>query len=322
MRRKMEVKRYTPADNVNTNNVVNVQEEDHIKEIVCDENSPIMTPTVVINTDVILTTSNKQIILSSLNDDESLLPNIEEMEHLNICEIVDRENCAQMSTWNEMFFRSKKKLSVISEIVTKEERLYKILPLKTDIFNAFKLTPLNKVKVVIFGQDPYTKMFSPRLPVAVGLAFSVRRGDSIPPSLRNIYKELQTDIKGFVIPNHGDISCWCDQGVLLLNTCLTLRLEESNSHKELWIPFVVEAIKVVIETNPSCIFLLWGAKAQKLEQHIGSKNIKLLAPHPAASCYGKAAIIPGRSFFGCKHFSQVNTILEEKGIPTIDWTVR
>ncbi|MBC7915112.1 MAG: uracil-DNA glycosylase [Pyrinomonadaceae bacterium] len=177
------------------------------------------------------------------------------------------------------------------------------------IFNSFTHTPFNRVKVVIIGQDPY---HGPNQ--AHGLAFSVQRGIAIPPSLRNIYKELQNDIPGFIIPVHGELTKWADEGVLLLNATLTVRANEAGSHqKKGWEEFTDRAIKVLAEQQQGLVFLLWGKYAQSKAALIDDKKHFILkAPHPSPLAQG---------FIGCRHFSKTNEILEKSGKICIDWHI-
>lgn len=180
-----------------------------------------------------------------------------------------------------------------------------------NIFNAFVATPYEKVKVVIIGQDPYHQKNQ-----AHGMCFSVQKGVRIPASLRNIYKELNTDL-GCYIPNNGYLMSWAKQGVLLINTILTVRESRPLSHKGYgWEQFTDRVInKLNCSKNP-IIFLAWGASAKKKCEMITSKNhIVLEAPHPSPlSAY--------HGFFNCKHFSKVNEILISRGESPIDWQIK
>ena len=179
------------------------------------------------------------------------------------------------------------------------------------IFNAFNRTPYDRVRVVILGQDPYHQPGQ-----AMGLSFSVPRGVRIPPSLQNIYKELARSIPGFTIPNHGDLSAWADQGVLLLNTVLTVRAGQAHSHASLgWEQFTDRVIAQLNEYREHIVFMLWGSHAQKKGAFIDRRrHLVLSSPHPSPlSAY--------RGFFGCKHFSQANAYLAAHGTAVIDWQV-
>ena len=194
--------------------------------------------------------------------------------------------------------------------VLNEYRTRKIFPDSEDIFNAFHFTPLENVKVVILGQDPYHNDSQ-----AHGLSFSVKKGIDIPPSLVNIYKELHDDL-GCEIPNHGYLKKWADQGVLLLNTVLTVRAHEAFSHRGIgWEEFTDAAIRILNNEDRPIVFLLWGKPAQEKAKMLNNpKHLILKAPHPSPlSAY--------RGFFGCKHFSQCNDFLAAHGIEPIDWQI-
>jgi len=184
-----------------------------------------------------------------------------------------------------------------------------IYPPQADVFNAFKLTELNQVKVVILGQDPY---HGPNQ--AHGLSFSVQPGVAVPPSLMNMYKELVTDIPGFERPNHGFLQSWAEQGVLLLNTVLTVENGQAHSHANLgWETFTDRVIAALNEHCQGVVFLLWGAHAQKKGRIIDKqRHVILAAPHPSP-------LSAHRGFLGCKHFSQANAHLVAQGLSPIDW---
>ena len=186
-----------------------------------------------------------------------------------------------------------------------------IYPPAEDIFNAFHFTPLSKVKVMILGQDPYHNENQ-----AHGLSFSVLPTQKdIPPSLVNIYQELHDDL-GCYIPNTGYLKKWADQGVLLLNTVLTVRAHQANSHQgKGWEQFTDAVIEAVNAQDRPIVYLLWGRPAQsKIPMLTNSKHLILKAPHPSPlSAY--------RGFFGCRHFSQANAFLEKNGIEPIDWQI-
>lgn len=188
-------------------------------------------------------------------------------------------------------------------------------PLRENLFRAYDLTPLNRVRVVILGQDPYYTTANDGFPRAQGLAFSVRKQDQpVPPSLRNIYKEIANVCPDFVIPDHGNLEGWAKQGVLLLNSCLTVTPNQAASHGSIWQGLVVKTIKAVIDNNPYAIFVLWGAHAQGFEKSIHGKTPTLKASHPSPlSAY--------KGFFGCGHFRIINERLTELGQIPIDWQV-
>ena len=194
--------------------------------------------------------------------------------------------------------------------VNEEYRTRQIFPPANDIFNAFHLTPLKDVKVVILGQDPYHNFNQ-----AHGLCFSVKKGVQVPPSLVNIYKELQDDL-GCTIPNHGCLTKWAEQGVLMLNTVLTVRAHQANSHKEIgWEQFTDAAIKVLAGQDRPMVFILWGRPAQRKKEMIHNpKHLVLMSAHPSPlSAY--------RGFFGSHPFSRTNEYLEENGLAPIDWQI-
>lgn len=185
-----------------------------------------------------------------------------------------------------------------------------IYPNREDIFNALQLTPFHKVKVVLLGQDPYHGPGQ-----AHGLSFSVQRGVKIPPSLRNIFKELHDDL-GIPIPEHGYLKSWAEQGVLLLNTVLTVRAGEANSHQgKGWETFTDHIISCLNTREEPVIFLLWGKPAEKKRALIDeSRHVILSTSHPSP-------LSAHRGFFGSKPFSNVNRILKEWNKEPIDWTI-
>ncbi|HBY38592.1 uracil-DNA glycosylase [Marisediminitalea sp.] len=186
-----------------------------------------------------------------------------------------------------------------------------IYPPASEVFNALTLTPLDNVKVVILGQDPYHGPGQ-----AHGLCFSVQSGVKTPPSLVNIYKELAQDIEGFHIPEHGNLTAWAEQGVLLLNTVLTVEQGKAHSHAKWgWETFTDAVIKSVNDTQHGVVFLLWGSHAQKKGQNIDTqKHYVLNAPHPSP-------LSAHRGFLGCRHFSQTNTLLSQQGKTPVNWQV-
>lgn len=194
--------------------------------------------------------------------------------------------------------------------VVEEYKTHLIFPPSDDIFNAFALTPLKEVKVVIIGQDPYHNVGQ-----AHGLCFSVRPDVEIPPSLVNIYKELNDDL-GCYVPNNGYLVKWAKQGVLLLNTVLTVRAHQANSHRGMgWEQFTDAAIRILNEEDRPIVFILWGASAQTKKKMLNNpRHLILEAPHPSPlSAY--------RGFFGSRPFSKTNTFLEENGLKPIDWQI-
>ena len=189
-----------------------------------------------------------------------------------------------------------------------EYRSRRIYPDMYDIFNALKRTPREKVKAVILGQDPYHGEGQ-----AHGLCFSVRKGIAPPPSLKNIYAELNTDI-GMPIPTEGDLTRWADEGVLLLNTTLTVREGQPQSHKgKGWEIFTDRVIELLNEADQPIVYLLWGANARAKRKLITNpRHLVLEAAHPSPlSAYN--------GFFGCRHFSRANAFLTENGVQPINW---
>ena len=196
------------------------------------------------------------------------------------------------------------------ETIKKEYETRQIFPAPDDIFNAFAFTPLANVKVVILGQDP-----SHNNDQAHGLCFSVKPGVETPPSLVNIYKELQDDL-GCYIPNNGYLKKWADQGVLLLNTVLTVRAHQANSHHDIgWEEFTDAAIRILNQQDRPIVFILWGRPAQSKKSMLTNpEHLILEAPHPSPlSAY--------RGFFGSRPFSKTNQFLTENGLSPIDWQI-
>ncbi len=186
-----------------------------------------------------------------------------------------------------------------------------IFPPQNQIFEAFKLTSLQNTKVVILGQDPYHGEGE-----ANGLCFSVNKGIKVPPSLRNIYKELATDINHFKIPNHGNIENWAKQGVLLLNTSLTVIKDQANSHSKVgWHQFTNKIIETISNQKEDVVFILWGKNAMEKAQFINpNKHLVLKGVHPSP-------LSASRGFFGCKHFSKTNEYLIANNKTPIDWSL-
>ena len=196
------------------------------------------------------------------------------------------------------------------ETVNQEYKTRLIFPPADDVFNAFHLTPLHKVKVVILGQDPYHNNGQDH-----GLCFSVKKGVEIPPSLVNIYQELQDDV-GCAIPSHGCLTKWADQGVLMLNTVLTVRAHQANSHRGIgWEEFTDAAILALNAQDRPIVFILWGTPAQRKERMLTNPNhLVLKAPHPSP-------FSASRGFFGSRPFSQTNAFLEQHGVAPVDWQI-
>lgn len=215
-------------------------------------------------------------------------------------------------TWHDVIGKEKEQpyfLDTLAFIAAERQAGKIIYPPQKDIFSAFRFTELSDVKVVILGQDPY---HGPNQ--AHGLSFSVRPGVTIPPSLANIYKELLTDITGFERPDHGYLQSWAEQGVLLLNTVLTVEASKAHSHANLgWETFTDKVIAALNENCEGIVFLLWGTHAQKKGSFIDRKRHHVLqSPHPSP-------LSAHRGFLGCRHFSQANQLLEQQSLTPINW---
>jgi uracil-DNA glycosylase len=228
--------------------------------------------------------------------------------------------------WISVFEKSKPELSLISQTLN---RLGPYFPLKKDLFKAFDLCILKDIKVVIVGQDPYHATNN-GLPQANGMAFSTNRGTPIQPSLANIYKELENEYPGqFIKPNHGDLNSWADQGILLLNTCLTVAPHVAGSHMDkkkekgsLWNGFITRVFDGISEVNPGCIFLLWGSISISFaESRLNPRTIKLLSTHPSPLSADKSSK-DAPAFMGCGHFLKVNQELAKQGKTLIDWRIQ
>ena len=216
--------------------------------------------------------------------------------------------------WLDILSEEKQKpyFKQILEFLDSERKQGKtIFPAQQDIFNAFKYTDFDNLKVVILGQDPYHNYNQ-----AHGLAFSVQKGVDIPPSLRNMYKELANSMNGFVIPDHGYLGSWAKQGVFLLNTTLTVEAHKANSHKDIgWSTFTDDVIRLISQHKQHVVFMLWGGNARKKKSLIdASKHLVLESSHPSPlSVY--------RGFDGCNHFNECNEFLSKKNLPEIDWKI-
>jgi uracil-DNA glycosylase len=197
----------------------------------------------------------------------------------------------------------------LKAFLAEEQKQARLFPPGSLIFNAFNLTPFDNVKVVILGQDPYHGLGQ-----AHGLCFSVPDGVKAPPSLVNIFKEIQSDL-GLAVPAKGNLTKWATQGVLLLNATLTVRENQAGSHQNKgWEKFTDAVIKTLSDQKSGLVFLLWGNYAKNKAALIdASKHLVLMAPHPSPLARG--------GFFGCKHFSKTNEYLTKQGKEPIDWTV-
>ncbi|MCV2528546.1 MAG: uracil-DNA glycosylase [Candidatus Lightella neohaematopini] len=216
--------------------------------------------------------------------------------------------------WNNLLKNELKKdyfKKIIKFIKNRKSNGYKIYPDKDKIFYALNVTKFSKTKIIIIGQDPYHKSKQ-----ADGLAFSVNKGVKIPPSLFNIFKELKNNINNFTIPNHGHLYSWAKQGVLLLNSILTVEENKPLSHSKIgWEIFTNKIIKMLNYYHYGLIFLLWGNFAKKKIKYINkNKHFILTASHPSpySANYG---------FFGCRHFNIANNILIKKSSKPINWLI-
>lgn len=201
----------------------------------------------------------------------------------------------------------------LKQFLLAEKQAGKIIyPKSADIFNAFEKTPFDNVKVVIIGQDPY---HGPNQ--AHGLSFSVQKGVDVPPSLKNIYKELATDIPGFTIPQTGDLTKWAQQGVLLLNATLSVQAANAGSHqKKGWELFTDTVIKTISDKKEGVVFILWGNYAQSKSILIDDiKHLVIKSTHPSPLAVSRGG------FFGSKPFSKTNHYLEKRGEKGIDWQI-
>lgn len=216
-----------------------------------------------------------------------------------------------MNSWKEFIAAesTKEYYLKLKQTIDKAYATEVVYPPKEDIYNAFKHCPLDKVKVVILGQDPYHGAGQ-----AHGLSFSVNKGIALPPSLRNIYRELEQDVD-FINPNHGDLTYWAKQGVLLLNDVLTVKAASAGSHQKLgWEQFTEHVISFLSEQKSDLVFMLWGNHALKKGKKIDrAKHLVLASGHPSPMSANQG------KWFGNKHFSQANTFLVSKGKQPIDW---
>ena len=199
-------------------------------------------------------------------------------------------------------------MAQLRAFLVEEKKQHRVFPPGKQIFNAFTYTPFDQTRVVVLGQDPYHGEGQ-----AHGLCFSVRRGVRPPPSLQNIFKELHADL-GVPRPSHGELTHWCEQGVLLLNTVLTVRAHQANSHRKRgWETFTDKVIETLNTQRQGLVFVLWGSAAgRKAEMIDESRHLVLRAPHPSP-------LSAHRGFFGCRHFSKTNQFLHKHKIEDIDW---
>lgn len=216
-----------------------------------------------------------------------------------------------MNNWEQFFDSESKKpyYKNLAQFVNREYKEGVVYPPKDKIFNALKITPPEKVKCVILGQDPYHEPGQ-----AMGLSFSVPEGIKTPPSLLNVYKELQQEF-GYDIPHTGDLTAWAEQGVLLLNAILTVRAHEAASHRNKgWETFTDNVISYLAELDEPIVFMLWGNYARNKKTMIHNpKHLILESVHPSP-------LSAARGFFGCNHFKKCNEFLIKNGLEAIDWS--
>lgn len=227
--------------------------------------------------------------------------------------IADKSNFLLEESWLEYLQDEfdKDYMKALCQFLEEEKQKFRVYPKDTDIFNAFNFTALNNVKLVIIGQDPYHGEDQ-----AHGLCFSVPNGIAIPPSLRNIYKELRRSIPSFQIPKHGNLEKWAQQGVFLLNSSLTVRANQAASHAgKGWELFTDKVIELINKERESIVFLLWGSYAKNKGKIINrTRHLVLESVHPSP-------LSASRGFIGSNHFVLVNEYLESKGLEPIDWNL-
>ena len=265
-------------------------------------------------------TTNENVLESTVKPNKvlnkpklNILPQIN--QSMTIMEIVE---VLSPREWENVFKDATNELKDIDEDLQIQEKIFgnsnKIpayFPLKKDLFRAFILTPLKSVKVVLVGQDPYPTAAG-NIPIARGLSFSVSKETKLPSSLRNMFTELNRT--GFRTNGHGDLTCWAIQGVLLLNTSLTVKPQEPGSHGKLWYGFIYKVVQAICNHNPNCVFVLLGKKAQEFQKLLGDRAKTVCAGHPS----GLNRFDP---FVGSDTFIKVNQMLESSKQTPIDWSV-
>ena len=217
--------------------------------------------------------------------------------------------------WRNLFINAYPELVNIKNMLDNyQDSQGPYVPTKDLAFNVFYKCPLNKVKVVIIGQDPYPQILADGTYRAQGYSFGVKKGDQIPSSLNNIYKELRNCYPDYQKPTHGDLSEWMQQGVFMLNACLTTQPGHPGAHKKLWVPFVEKVLKAISHTNENVIFLLWGRDAVAAVKNLSEKVKRVETTHPSG-------LSANRGFIGSRCFIEVNQILQETGQIPIDWKI-
>jgi uracil-DNA glycosylase len=236
------------------------------------------------------------------NIEFEILPSVtQEMSFLELSRTIP-------SSWRATFENCKEEFVYLDKIIKGD-----FFPEKKKVFRAFELTPLDEVKIVIIGQDPYHQKKGNGKPRAQGLSFSVSKDDEIPVSLQNIFKEIKSEYPEYVIPDNGDITHWAKQGVLLLNSSLTVEPGKAGSHGVIWHGFLSKMLEAIgARENKKCIYLLWGNHAKDIGEYAPENSIKLYTSHPSGFSVTKG-------FFGCGHFKEANRILIEQGLEPIIW---
>lgn len=224
----------------------------------------------------------------------------------------------KLNDWKELFENTKDDLKKIFDTIISYEKQGSITyPLREDIFKAFELTPPKSVKVIFIGADPYFSTDKDNLPTAMGLAFSVRKTSKIPPSLVNIYKEIKREYPDFQIPQHGDLTAWATQGVLLLNASLTVEKGKAGSHGNIWLPFIEKVVKYIDTLNPNAIWVLWGRNAEFVKKYLKGGEYILTSSHPSPFSVAKT----DKPFNQNNHFLLINLRLWELGEKEINWQI-
>lgn len=225
-------------------------------------------------------------------------------------------------SWKKVFDDAKAELADISKVVDKEELKSGLagvkqmsLPLRQHVFRAFEFFPPSMTKVIIVGQDPYPQIAPNGLPVAQGMSFSVHKDAPVQPSLKNIFKELCNTIKDYKEPTHGDLTQWAQQGVLMLNLCLTVQPGRPASHGVIWMGFVKKVLDYIATFNQTCIVIMWGAQAQKLKARLPEKFVTLVGAHPSPMAANRGG------FFGGDYFNKCNELLIKQGKTPINWQI-
>jgi uracil-DNA glycosylase len=211
------------------------------------------------------------------------------------------------SSWKKVFEEAEDEFKYLDKVIKTE-----VFPEKVNVFKAFELTPLDQVRVVLLGQDPYHQRKPNGKPRAQGLSFSVSKDDDIPVSLKNIFQEISNEYPDYEFPKHGDLSNWARQGVLLVNSSLTVEPGKAGSHGVIWHGLLSKIFNAIGEVNRKCIYLLWGNFAKDMAEYVPETSVKLFTSHPSGFSVHKG-------FYGCDHFKEVNRILVERGEEPIKW---